>query len=58
MTHSLPLDGIRVLDFAHMMQGPWAVEMLAATPIANAAKTMSTGCESSSAGKYSPRFVR
>lgn len=25
---TLPLDGIRVLDFAHMMQGPWAAEML------------------------------
>lgn len=23
-----PLDGIRVLDFSHMMQGPWAGEML------------------------------
>ncbi|TDE89518.1 CoA transferase [Occultella glacieicola] len=29
MTHTLPLEGIRVLDFAHMMQGPWAAEMLA-----------------------------
>ena len=29
MTRTLPLDGIRVLDFAHMMQGPWAAEMLA-----------------------------
>lgn len=29
MTNRLPLDGIRVLDFAHMMQGPWAAEMLA-----------------------------
>ncbi|WP_157987822.1 CaiB/BaiF CoA transferase family protein [Jiangella endophytica] len=26
---NLPLDGVRVLDFAHMMQGPWAAEMLA-----------------------------
>ncbi len=25
---TLPLDGVRVLDFAHMMQGPWAAEML------------------------------
>ncbi|WP_147375390.1 CaiB/BaiF CoA transferase family protein [Jiangella rhizosphaerae] len=25
---NLPLDGVRVLDFAHMMQGPWAAEML------------------------------
>lgn len=24
----LPLEGVRVLDFAHMMQGPWAAEML------------------------------
>ncbi|CAM3560738.1 CaiB/BaiF CoA-transferase family protein [Occultella aeris] len=29
MTNTLPLEGIRVLDFAHMMQGPWAAEMLA-----------------------------
>ena len=29
MTTTLPLSGIRVLDFAHMMQGPWAAEMLA-----------------------------
>lgn len=29
MMRTLPLDGIRVLDFAHMMQGPWAAEMLA-----------------------------
>ncbi|WP_157553406.1 CaiB/BaiF CoA transferase family protein [Jiangella gansuensis] len=27
-THPLPLAGVRVLDFAHMMQGPWAAEML------------------------------
>lgn len=26
---SLPLADVRVLDFAHMMQGPWAAEMLA-----------------------------
>jgi formyl-CoA transferase len=25
---TLPLDGVRVLDLAHMMQGPWAAEML------------------------------
>lgn len=25
---NLPLSGVRVLDFAHMMQGPWAAEML------------------------------
>lgn len=24
----LPLTGVRVLDFSHMMQGPWATEML------------------------------
>lgn len=29
VSSSLPLVGIRVLDFAHMMQGPWAAEMLA-----------------------------
>lgn len=28
MAQLLPLDGVRVLDFAHMMQGPWAAEML------------------------------
>jgi len=26
---SLPLDGVRVLDMSHMMQGPWAAEILA-----------------------------